>query len=250
MGDLGFDLSRNLVSDLGSDLAGGNIAGLSGWDTSTALSTANPGGIEGSAVTGVSVVIMWTCLTVPSTLQELAFHLSGNTGWWYISNGVALQARCGNGAAQAIGPQRNIVAADVNRIHISALSCDTTAVYHYFDRAQIGTSTALAGFSPASFRTTMGSSNVGASPAVDFAIFGICGRNSHLSLADYQTICDATKNNNSLSLGGISMDHHWVVPNQASVPTTISDSAGSDALSFIVGTAANLVVRRFNSWGF
>lgn len=229
--------------------------GLSSFDSSTALATASSAGIAGSAVNGVSALVLWSVAQVPPVGTQILFlRLSGNNGWNMQVVSAAVQMRCGNGSALATSPTRTIVAGDVGKLHVTALSNDTTAIYHYHDSAQVGTSTALAGFSPATQRTVMGSTATGTGPAVDFTIYDVMGRDSHLSLADFQTICTATKaaNNGRFALGGVTMAHRWSAPTSAVVPSTVSDVIGSDNMSFILGTEANLVSAAMSPivWGF
>src|SRR5689334_11158233 len=90
---------RRAGSGVGGTVRRQNLVfGLGGWDASTVFATANPGGIPGSAVTGVSVVVFWTLTAIPSGVEILAHRFSGLDGWWHICNGSSLQARCGNGA--------------------------------------------------------------------------------------------------------------------------------------------------------
>lgn len=231
--------------------------GLSGWDASTALATAMGAGVAGSAVNGISAIVVWSVAQVPSgTQQWVGRGIASNTGWVMRSNGATQQMICGNGSASATAPTRTIVAGDVGKLHITALSCDITAVLHYHDNAQVGVSTALAGYSPTAGtqRTAMGSGPTGASPGLDYTIYSVCGRDSFLSLADFQTICAATKaqNNGRLALGGITMEHQWNAPLNATVPATISDVIGSSNLTFVVGSEANLVSAAMTPpvWGF
>jgi hypothetical protein len=225
---------------------------LGGWDTSTNLATANPGGIAGSALAGVSVVVAFFLHAVPATVQVLATRVSGNTGWTVRTNGSSFQCISSNGAAQAIAPVRTLVAGDVGKFHVAALTHDLAAVFDFFDRVQVGTSSALAGYAAAATRTAMGISSAGnTQPATDFSILGVAGRDSPLSLADYQTICDATKAAGQLSLGGITMEHMWRAPQTPNVPSTLTDELDSSNMTFVAGSAANLVSARLaRSWGF
>ncbi len=223
---------------------------LSSFDASTMLQTANPGGVAGSAVNGLSMVFVLGLLQVPTGTQVLSGRASGVSGWGSSSSGAVLSFNAGNGVANAVAPTRTWVAGDVGKIHVWCGTCDLTAVYAYMDNAQVGTSTALVGYAAAENAMCYGSANSG-SPAVDYYVLGMCGRDSHLTLADYQTICAATKLAGSLSLGGISMDHMWKAPSTTTVPSTLSDSLGASNMTFTLGSAANLVSSRIpRAWGF
>lgn len=222
------------------------VYGLSSWDASTALATATGAGTAGSAVTGVSGIVVWSVGQVPTGTQNwFGRGIASNTGWIMRSNNATVQMICGNGAVSATAPTRTIVAGDVGKLQITALSCDIAAVFQYSNAAQVGTNTALAGYSPtaATQRTCIGSSASGVAAAVDYTIYSVCSRDSHLTLADFQTICAATKaqNNGRIALGGITMDHQWNAPASATVPATLSDQIGADTMSFVVGSEANLV---------
>lgn len=246
---------RGVATPHNSAVVAASAFGLSSWDASTALGTAISSGVNGSAVNGVSVGVIWSASAVPSVLQNIVFKFTTNNSWLIrVSAAAIMQLQCGNGAATATAPTRTIVAGDLNKLHITWLACDITAVYHYHDAAQVGTSTALAGYTANAARTMIGSTSTGSSPASDFTVYDVVGRNSHLTLADYQTICSATKaaNTGRFALGGITMEHRWQAPTSATVPATVSDTIGSDNMSFIVGSEANLVSAAMSPivWGF
>lgn len=143
------------------------------------------------------------------------------------------------------------MAGDVGKLHVAAMSDDLSAVKQYFDAVQVGASTALAGYAAAAINHTIGSAENGVQPAADFTILGVAGRDSALTLADFQTICAATKVAGQLNLGGITMEHMWSSPATATMPATLSDEIGTDAMSFLIGAAANInVVRVSRVWGF
>jgi len=223
---------------------------LGGWDTSTYLATANPGGIAGGAAAGVSVVVAFRLNALPvANFQYLADRRAGNSGWMLradSSSGLTFFA--GNGAGLAT-KTKFFAAGDVGKFHVVAGTANLTTMNLFYDRSDIGSS-ALVGYAAASARTSVGSnglSNAGAA----YEILGLAGRNSPLTLADYQTICDATKLAGVLALGGITMEHSWSALQSPNVPSTFSDGIGSDALTFVNGSAANLTSVRYpRLWGF
>jgi hypothetical protein len=234
------------------------IWGISGWDTSTALATTANFGIAGSATTGVSVVLAFYPLGVPSAINRLAQRFGSNQGWFLNSNSVGgLQSSIGTGAAQVNSPIYQLTAADVGKIHVMALSMDMTTVRLYMDRADIGGTSATA-YTPRTSATTnvtvMGSSNTGSNAATQFAFLGMAGRDTALTLADFQTICDATKAAGALSLGGISMSHAWYSPQGGSMPSTLTDdisASASDDMTFTAGSAGNLDITRVSdAWAY
>lgn len=230
------------------------IYGLYDWDTSTVFGTAVNGGVQGSAATGLSVLVLARLDALPGALNRLTEAVNGNNGWGIRSNNVTLQMNVGNNTTSVFGPTRTWVAGDVGKLHVFGLSHDLTTVHTLFNGAEVGTGTALAGYSvPTGEAQVVGSTDTGLNPALSFTILGVCGRNSPLSVANFATICAATKAAGELALGGISMDHHWTVPRNGSVPSTIADKAGSSNMSFLSGSAANLLARKISrpgTWGF
>lgn len=195
-------------------------------------------------------MVAFQLLAVPSAVNIVGRRLSGNSGWGCRVNSASFQWIAGNGITSVFSPTRTLVAGDVGKLHVAAISCNLTAVFSYFDRVQVGTSTLLAGYAAGAVNHTMGAAENGAQPALDFTILGMAGRDSALTLADYQAICDATKAGGRLELGAISMDHMWRSPVGA-MTATLSDAIGSDAMSFIVGTLANVnVVKVPFVWGY
>jgi hypothetical protein len=227
--------------------------GLEGWSASSGLGTATPGGIAGSAVAGLSVVALVYLKALPSGNQNIASRrLSANTGWHMRSSGTSMLFTTGNGTALAASPARTWVAGDVGKFHVIGGSHNLSAVFQYFDAAQVGASTAQAGYTPESTYTCIGTGTIQATnPSTNYAIVSVAGRDSHLTLADFQIICAATKAAGVLSLGGIPMDHQWDAPQNATVPSTVNDVIGTDHLSFLSGSAANLSSVAYpRVWGF
>lgn len=220
-----------------------NAYALSSFDASTALGTASGAGVAGDATNGVSALVLFYLTALPSGTQTLAQRQAVTSGWLIRSIGTSLRCLAGNGAATAEAPTTTLAAGHLGKLHLVACSSDAAAVYQYLDNAQVGTSTALAGYAAASSRTMMGSTTSGANPATGYHILGVVGRDSHLALADFQTICAATKAANSgrIALGGISMDHQWNAPASATVPATVTDDIAADDMTFVVGSEANLV---------
>lgn len=231
---------------------GRRIYGISGWDVSTALATAVGAGVDGSAA-GVSLVLAFQLVSVPVVAQQLVRRIGTNAGYdWAVTAAGILRAQFGTGATFAIAPTRTFVAGDEGKIHVACMSSDALNAYMYFDRAQVGASTATAAFSPAATGAmALGSTVAGATPATSFTILGVAGRDTHLSLADYQTICDASKAAGRFALGGITMLHSYASPQGGAMPSTLTDTIGGEGMTFAVGAAANLdIVQVPNVWGF
>jgi hypothetical protein len=236
---------------MGGGAAAAYSYALGGWDTSASLATtANPGGIAGSAAAGVSVVVAFRLNALPVVnFQYLADRRSGNSGWMFradSSSGLSFFA--GNGAALAVNT-RFFVAGDVDKFHVVAGTVNLTTASLFYDRASVSSS-ALVGYAEAAVRTSV-ASNGTAHPGAAYEILGIAGRDSPLTLADYQTICDATKLAGVLALGGITMEHSWSAVQSPTVPSIFPDGIGVDDLSFIVGSAANVTsIQYARTWGF
>lgn len=230
------------------------IYGISGWDTSTALATASGAGVDGSAA-GVSLVMAFYLNSLPSgTSQQLIRRLASSAGYdLSVTTGSALRAQFGNGTALVAAPTRTFVAGDVGKIHLVGMSADiaATSAYLYFDRGQVGASTAIAAFVPFSSTMAMGSSISGVTPATSCTILGMAGRDTPLSLADFQAICDASRAAGRLDLGGVPMLHMYSSPQGGAMPATLPDTIGGEHMTFALGSPANLdVVQVPNVWGW
>lgn len=250
---VGKAVGKAVGTELGWPTDAPPIYALSGFDGAMSLGTAVGAGVTGAAVSGLCLIIFWQYLGLPSGTERFVRTLSGTSGYiWSLSNTGVVTAQTGNGVAAASAPTKTMTAGDVGKIHGMCVSHDLSNVFTYFNKLQIGVSTAQAGYNPSlGDRMTVGSTSGGASPLTKGAILGICGRNSPISLADYQTICDATKAAGRLDLGGITMSHAYPSPQGGATPSTILDTIGSDHLTFQSGSAANLdVVTVANSWAF
>lgn len=233
--------------------SGPPLFGLYGFDAAMSLGTAVGAGVTGAAVSGLTFLMIFRYDGIPTGTERFVRTLSGTSGYLIsLSNVGVVNGQTGNGAAVAAAPTKTMTAGDIGKIHVLCLSHDLSNVFMYFDRVQQGVSTAQAGFNPSlGDRMTIGSTAGGASPFTKGAILGFCGRNSPISLADYQTICDASKAAGRLALGGITMTHAYSAPQGGAMPSTILDTIGSDHLTFQTGSAASLdVVTVNNSWAF
>lgn len=229
------------------------IYGLQGFDPAMSLGTAVGAGVTGSAVGGLSILIVFRYDGPPAGTERFIRTLGGTSGYIISLSSIGnVTGQCGNGAVTASAPSKLMGAGDVDKIHVLCLSCNLIDVVLYFDRVQNGVSTALAGYAPAAGdRMTLGSTAGGASAATKLTILGVCGRNSPINLTDYQTICDASKAAGRLDLGGVSMAHMYSAPQGGAMPATILDTIGTDHLTFQSGSAANLdVVTVANEWAF
>lgn len=224
--------------------------GLGGWDGSTTLATAVGQGVLGNAGTGVSFVACFRLNMLPAGGSEfLSTSQAGNNGWTLssASGGIGLRGAVGTGAAQVFSPARAWVAGDVGKLHLACVSSNAASVFCYFDKTSLG-STAAAGYGVPGDRTYWSTSAI---PQPSFTMLGICGRNSHLTLADFNTICDASKAAGGLALGAIPMDHQWNAPQTDVIPATIPDIIGAHNMTFTLGSPANLTSDRVaRQWGF
>lgn len=229
------------------------IYGISGWDASTALATASGQGVDGSAA-GVSLVFVFYLNSVPVAAEQQIRRIGANSGYdLSCTSTPIMRAQFGTGATFATAPTRTLVADDVGKIHVVGMSADVagTAAYFYFDRAQVGASTPIASFAPAVSTMALGSTVTGTTPSTSFTILGVAGRDTPLTLADYQTICDATKAAKRLALGGVTMLHSYAAPQGGAMPSSLPDTIGAESMTFAVGAAANLdVVTVPDVWGF
>lgn len=228
---------------------------LHGFTTSSALATGVGLGVQGSAATGLSGVLAFRLLALPTSNEDPLRTANNFTGYLLrFAAGPSLVFQAGTGAA-IVNRTRTLVAGDVGKFHVLGFSIDLTNLTLYWDNAVSGVPVAMAAYAPSAGpaqRCQVGSQVSGSNPAASLAILGYAGRDSGLSLADYQTICAATKAAGRLSLGGITMAHQWDAPNGPTVPAAgLDDTIGADDLTFIVGSAANLQSSRFTrTWGF
>lgn len=249
------DVSKLCSKDVSIDVSDARrLYGISGWDASTALATASGFGVAGSPTTGLAAVVMFYLNAVPAGTQTLCQRQAVTSGWLMRSIGSSLRCSVGNASALAEAPTTTLTAAHVGKVHLLCCTSDAAAVYQYLDGAQVGTSTALAGYAAAASRTVMGSTASGANPATSYTILGVAGRDAHLSAADFAAICAASKAAGSLSFGGVAMDHVWRAPAGGEMPATLEDAlsaSASDDMTFVVGSAANVaVVPVADAWGF
>lgn len=222
------------------------------FDTSTALASAVGAGVQGVTGVGVTVIAAFWMASIPAAAQDLVRAISGNTGYLIRATATQFQVFAGNGAA-SVNTARALGAGDVNEFHVLGLSSDPAGnLVLFFDNASASTIASGGYTSPAvAQRMAVGSQASGGNPASSFSVLGVAGRDSPLVLADFQTICAATKSAGVLSLGGITMAHQWNAVQSPTVPSTYTDAIGSDALTFVVGSQANLVSQRFpRTWGF
>lgn len=227
--------------------------GLSGFDASTVLGVEIGEGVQGNNSDGVTVMVLVRLDEIPTTLQSLIECVFNNYGYQVRSNLNQMQWIAGNGVTSVAATSRLWVATDVGKHHLIVLSCDTTQVTSYFNGTLLG-STALAGYEPpVSEQMVTGSTDGGQRYAESFTWRAAAGRASSITLAEVQTIWAATKEAGELDLGGVTMDHFWKMPLVSSVPSTITDEAGSDDLTFQQGVTANLVLEEFEeediAWG-
>lgn len=245
-------VGTNVTTDVTDAVAEALIYALGGFDGATSLGSAAGAAVPGSAATGLGLIIFFRYDGMPSATERFVRTLSGTSGYLIsLSNTGVITAQTGNGTVAASAPTKTMVAGDIGKIHGLCLSHDLSNVFMYFDRVQLGVSTAQSGYNPSlGDRMTVGSTAGGASPLTKAQIVGIAGRNSPISLADFQTVCDATKAAGRLELGGVSMTHRYSAEG-GTVAASILDTIGTDHLSFQLGTAANLeIVTVANSWGF
>jgi hypothetical protein len=226
---------------------------LHAFSTSAALATAAGVGVQGSAVTGVSGVLAFRLLSLPAANQDALRTMNNNTGYLVrFAAGPSVVVQAGTGAA-IVNRTRTLVAGDVGQFHVLGFSCNLTNLDFFWDNA-LSCTVAMAAYAPSAGpaqRCQVMSQASGLNPCTSLAWLGFAGRDSGLTLADFQTICAATKAAGVLSLGGITMSHMWRTAQSPTVPSSFADEIGADALSFIVGSAANLSSSRYSrDWGF
>ena len=223
--------------------------GMSSWDSSTTLATGVGGGVQGSAATGMGILLCFVANSIPTGTQFLFTNQVGNSGCTLsMTSAGVLRAVFGNGAATATAPTRTFTDADLGKIHIVVGNTDASSLTMLLNTAQIPGSTALAGYGVPGDRCYMATAGV---PATAFTFLGLAGRDSPISVADLQTIYAATKAAGQLSLGGVSMDHAWISPQGpgASMVATLEDTIAADDMTFTAGSAANVeIVPVGRSW--
>lgn len=229
---------------------------LSGFDTNTVYGTEAGEGVGGSATTGLCVVVLLRLEAIPTVLERICERVTSNNGYTIRSNVNQLQFIPGNGVISAAAPSRLWLPGDVGKIHCVALSHDLVTVRSYFNSAELGSGsgTALAGYAPSSTQMVIGSTTGGQNPAASFSILAVAGRNSPLTLAEFEEICASTKLYKELNLGSVVMDHMWSVPLVASVPSSIEDTLGGQPMSIQQGITSNLTLTAFEAdeirWGW
>jgi hypothetical protein len=248
--DFDLDLSSSGMPSGGSSR--NRVWALGGWDGSTAVASAIGAGIEGSAVNGFSVIAAFQLASVPAAEQYIVNYSDG-VPRGYILGFYASAATIdivANGATLGYGTSSNFGSSDVGKIHVLGLSTDTVDIRTFLNRSLVGT-VAYAGYQvPVSSRMYVGSFASG-QPMTDVNLLGICGRNSGLSLADFQAVCDATKSAGRFSVGAVTFDHLYQAPQSPIVPATIPDLIGSSDLTFVIGSSANLASTTVpNLWAF
>jgi hypothetical protein len=232
------------------------IYGIKNWDASTALATAVDAGVDGSAL-GMGLIMAFYVDALPTTISQLSARIGASAGHSLDFTATAfLRVQVGTGGAFVAAPTIQFTAGDVGKIHVVGVSADVanTGAFMYLNKAQVGLSTAMASYAvPVGDRHAIGSRSAGTLPALNITILGLCGKDSPLSLADFQAVCDATKAAKRLSLGAVTgMTHMWRAPAVAgAMPATLTDDIGAESMSFVVGAAANVdVVQVPDVWGF
>jgi hypothetical protein len=202
------------------------MLGLTGICNPNALQTATPGGIAGQAA-GFWVA----CVVRPTALGSGNYWLTriaAAAGWGLLQNGAStLVFRCANGVGTLVSSPNFTLTGLTNTIVGVVGVHDGTTVRLYANRAEVGSGTAITGFTAHSNRTYVGAAG-SASAFLDF--FGAAGGTGVPSASDVATWFDLVKANRQIQNmpGSAVTTNKWIPNSGATAPV---DSVGSSNFS-------------------
>lgn len=242
---LGINLARELAQPLGDNLASSE-ATLYGFDNMTAtnyFTTTGGGGTPGDAA-GFFVAYWCRVFNVANT-QFWATCANAAAGWSIRQfAATTLQFRCFNGVAASVtSPALTLTGLEDKVVAVMGLHTGT-ALRLYANRAQVGTETAIVGYTPPTGATghAIGSQ---ANSGCDF--YGMVSGVGVPSLANFQSWCDLLKSGRrTVDMPGVGGQHKW---SAGPIMGNIADTIGSSTM-LRQGTGHTLKVNIAPTWAW
>lgn len=241
--------SRNRAMQRGSSGGGGaatpTMYAVSGFDNANNrfYSSANDAQPFSTGTNPFSVAVLCRIAAVPTTgTQQIFGHSiasSSTDGWTLYSNPTTARLNfvVFDSGGGKVSPTRDWVSGDIGVVHAIVGTYSGSAIRMYFDRAQIGTSTAVGTLDTpvATLRTTIGAGDNNGTDtlaATDYQIIGCAYTDVAMSLAEVQAWCDACKLANEIApLGVGTTDYLWRASDNQGLSSPWTDTRQGLALT-------------------
>jgi hypothetical protein len=232
------------------------VYGISGWTAANYYETASPGGIAGvDTGFGVWGLIRVDSQAVASATRRIFNRSSSSATGWFVRTGTT-NATLVFGAASGAGvgttaPAYTITAGDVGKVIGFVGVHDGSNLRLYVNRVEVGSGTAITGYTPQSTATRIGARNTGLEPADNITILGCAGGHGVPSLAEVQALFDLMKSSCDVRSISGKTSSLWSAKRDfagTTAPATLDDKSGSEDMSRVGSalTASSWVP----SWGW
>lgn len=183
--------------------------------------TANPGGIAGTASGFFAAALFRFVSTPASSARALCGRSNNSNAGWYIYAGAThnqLYCRMFNGVGTSVNsPIYSVVAGDLDKVCGVVAVHDGSYVRLYVNRVEVGSGTAIVGYTAHAQGTEIGGQGNGAgaynisSNSGPCQLFGVTGGAGIPSLANVQAWFDACKSNYTCSaMPSVGSEHRWL----------------------------------------
>lgn len=260
----GVGLRRNIRGSSGGGAATPTMYAIAGWNNAgnEFYSGANDGPPNPTGTSPFSVAVLCRIAAVPTTGTQFVWCHGGSSGttdgWAIYSNPTTARLNFVTfDSGGKVSPTRDWVSGDIGKVHAIVGTYDGSAIRMYFDRAQVGTSTACGTRdTPAStVRTSIGAGDINGTDqfaATNYEIIGTAFTDVAMSLANVQAWCDATKAANEIApLGVGTTDYLWRASDNQGLSSPWTDTRQGEALTRRGAVSAlNLVTITGPTWGW
>lgn len=228
------------------------FSGLKDWDAATNLATGLGAGLLGDAT---GDWMGWLGRLDARTTNATRFlpnnftTVSGN-GCRFVALGtndtVDFRATFAGGAATS--PTKALTNAEIGKLAIWVGVYDAPAnrIRLYCNAVEVGSTdvSALGARAVSAGRTAVANrADNASSPAVEWSIFGLMGGDGFVpTVGELAAQLASTQATGVFATIPAKTTHAWLFPSSWNPPTTIADSVGAEALTVVVGAAANLTL--------
>jgi len=243
MGSLGE--RRGVRSSLGGIVQSGLptvLYGGTGFGGGASLMTAFPA-VQGDGTTGLWICALAWWTSIPTGYGYLSGCFGGATGWGIEQNAASLTFFID--ATGTYSPTYTITVGVVNTPMVIVGWWDGSAVRLSVNGVEVGSGTADATYAPNNSPMAFNSRNTGTSGSEAY-LAGLVGADTFINAADATDLYAQYVATRRTPLGTAqSAAHRWDVSEQvtgASFPAGLTDSIGSDDMSFTVGSEADVTL--------
>jgi hypothetical protein len=209
------------------------LTGATGFAAGERYATAAPGG-EAGVVSGFGALVLFKLATKTANrvMTGTVSTSSPNSGWSLdtLAAGSVIGYSAFNGVgAQVSAPTYSIQDSDLGKIMGAAGQHDGTAVYTYVNRAQVGASTAIVGYTASAVAQGLGSRGT-SFPCTGMTIYGVMTWRGVKTLAQIQALFDDIKLARDVLGSGMAATNAWSFKRAggAAPPASVANLAGAD----------------------